>query len=289
MHVKLKHLLFSALMLLSASAAWADVTINETNFPDGNFRNWILEQDYGSDGLLTDEEILSVAGIILGERAVQSLKGIEYFTALTMLECSSNQLTSLDVSKNPKLVRLYCRNNQLSSLDVSGCTELETLHCNNNRLTSLDVSECTVLGNLECNNNRLSSLDVSKNWRLNYLFCYQNQIKGTAMDALIEGLPTLTGNFKGELWTIHYEREQNVMTTTQVAAAKAKGWKPCCTKNGTEWYEYAGVDPATGVNNVEASESDHTAPWYTIGGGKLQDKPTVAGIYIRGGRKVIVK
>jgi hypothetical protein len=33
------------------------ITINETNFPDENFRNWILSQEYGKDGVLTDDEI----------------------------------------------------------------------------------------------------------------------------------------------------------------------------------------------------------------------------------------
>ena len=31
---------------------------------------------------------------------ITSLKGIEYFTALKVLNCSKNQLTTLDVSKN---------------------------------------------------------------------------------------------------------------------------------------------------------------------------------------------
>ena len=43
-------LLLALLALLTASTAWADVEINETNFPDANFRNWVLAQDYGADG-----------------------------------------------------------------------------------------------------------------------------------------------------------------------------------------------------------------------------------------------
>ena len=38
-------------------------------------------------------------------REIESLKGIEYFTALTKLNCRSNKLTSLDVSKNIALNR----------------------------------------------------------------------------------------------------------------------------------------------------------------------------------------
>ena len=50
--------------LLSVSSAWADVTINETNFPDVNFRNYLLSQSYGKDGMLTDEEIAQIKGIL---------------------------------------------------------------------------------------------------------------------------------------------------------------------------------------------------------------------------------
>ena len=58
--MKAKHLLFSFFMLLAATMARADVEINETNFPDEAFRSWLLEQDYGKDGMITDKEIAEV-------------------------------------------------------------------------------------------------------------------------------------------------------------------------------------------------------------------------------------
>jgi Leucine-rich repeat (LRR) protein len=45
-------------------------------------------------------------------------------TALTYLDCDSNQLTSLDVSQNTALTELRCYDNQLTSLDVSQNTAL---------------------------------------------------------------------------------------------------------------------------------------------------------------------
>ncbi len=328
--MKLKSLLFSSLMLLSAGTAWADVEINETNFPDENFRNWLLSRSYGRDGVLTDEEIAGVTEVFVPSKSIQSLKGIEFFTALTRLycygnqltsldvsknieltllycnnnqltsldvsknieltslSCSDNQLTSLDVSKNTALEKLYCYGNQLTSLDVSGCTVLTRLDCYSNQLTSLDVSKNTALTELLCDNNQLTSLDVSKNTALTSLSCFMNQIKGAAMDALVASLRANNYDY-GTMWVVYYENEQNVMTTTQVAAAKAKGWTPRYTENGADWYEYAGVDPSTGVNNVEASADDDSAPWYTINGVQLTGKPTAPGIYIHGGKKVFVK
>ena len=85
--------------------------INETNFPDEKFRNWVLAQSYGKDGYLTDDEIASVKEIDVNNKNIVSLKGIEFFTALINLNCYNNQLTTLDVSKNTALRRLDCYNN----------------------------------------------------------------------------------------------------------------------------------------------------------------------------------
>ena len=282
----LKSLLLSSLMLLSAGTAWADVEINEENFPDEKFRSYLLSQEYGWDEKLTDSEIAGLRMMSVCSKGIQSLQGIEYFTALLMLDCYDNQLTSLDVSKNTALIKLDCYDNQLTSLDVSGCTALTELYCYDNQLTSLDVSKNTALTYLYCSDNQLTSLDVS-NTALTNLYCYSNKIQGAAMDALVESLPTVVSG--DGMQVVYYENEQNVMTTTQVAAAKAKGWIPYYTENGLIWKEYAGVDPSTGVNNIEATDADDSAPWYTINGDKLAEKPTAPGIYIHGGKKVLVK
>ena len=99
---------------------------------------------------------------------------------VTFLDCSGNQLTALDVSRNTALEKLYCYNNQLTALDVSNNTALTTLDCSDNQLTALDVSKNTALTGLFCINNQLTTLDVSKNTVLTMLKCYENQL--TALD-----------------------------------------------------------------------------------------------------------
>ena len=88
-------LLLSLFALLTAMTARADVTVNATNFPDEGFRNWIKSQPYGADSLLTDAEIAGVTELKLYSNYFHSLKGIEFFTALTTLRCQGNQLTAL--------------------------------------------------------------------------------------------------------------------------------------------------------------------------------------------------
>ena len=164
-----------------------DVKIDETTFPDANFRAWVLEQSYGADGILTTEEVAYVTWINVGKSLdadeadkIADLTGIEYFTALRTLRCEYNQLTSLDVSNNTALTALYCNNNRLTELDVSHNTDLQTLWCFDNNLTSLDLSNNTDLTMLSCSSNQLTSLDVSHNTALTILYCFNNSL--TSLD-----------------------------------------------------------------------------------------------------------
>lgn len=167
----------------------AEVTIDETNFPDVIFRDYVKTFDKNKNGGISEEEITEVKTISVHNKSISSLKGVEYFTALTSLECYKNQLTSLDISKNTALKELNCSENQLTSLDVSKNTALMMLVCSNNQLTSLDVSKNISLTHFWCYSNQLTSLDVSKNTNLVLLHCSSNQL--TSLDvskntALIE-------------------------------------------------------------------------------------------------------
>ena len=132
----------------------AGVAIDNTNFPDANFRTIVKNFDTNKDGNLSDTEIAAVEKIYCTKKGITNLKGIEYFTALKKLKCFENQLTSLDVSKNTALTYLDCYSNQLTSLDVSKNTALTGLYCSNNQLTELDVSKNTALTELNCSKNK---------------------------------------------------------------------------------------------------------------------------------------
>ena len=159
--------------------------INATNFPDEEFRKYLLSQSYGEDGKLTEVEVNNITSIYISGTSsepgnIKSLKGIEYFTALKSLYCSYNQLTTLDISKNTALTWLSCYNNKLTTLDVSKLTALTSLSCSDNQLTALDVSKLTALTYLSCYNNKLTTLEVSKLTALTRLDCDDNQL--TSLD-----------------------------------------------------------------------------------------------------------
>ena len=161
-------------------AKW-EIPINGTTFPDSNFRDLVsADFDKNSDGFLSAAEIGAVTDIDCSYQSITSLKGIEYFTALTTLNCYYNKLTALDVSNNTALINLDCNFNQLTALDMSNNIALKDLDCSNNQLISLNLGNNTALTWLSCGNNQLTDIDVSKNTSLIDFSCSGNRL--TALD-----------------------------------------------------------------------------------------------------------
>ena len=89
--------------------------------------------------------------------------------ALTLLSCSRNQLTQLNIT-SPNLEELYCHNNQLTQLNITS-PNLKGLYCPYNQLTQLNIM--SGLEWLECSHNQLTQLDI---YFLQYLDCSYNQL-----------------------------------------------------------------------------------------------------------------
>ena len=172
-----------------------------------------------------------------------------------MLECSDNQLTTLDLTQNTELQELACDGNQLTALDLTQNTELQTLYCNGNQLTALDLSQNTEL------------LTIS---------CFYNQIKGQDMTDFIESLndndffseiiyksPRKYKDSIGKALRIIADdsegyTEGNVITKANVVAASAKGWNVLVYHEDDEgeWYEeeYEGISVDGDVNGDNVAD-----------------------------------
>ena len=156
-----------------------DCTAGKTYVPDDNFERALIEAglDWGSlDDYVETAVIDTLKALNVSGKNIFSLEGIKSFISLDTLDCSLNNLSTLDVSENTSLKELYCYSNYLTELDVQYDTLLTRLVCGNNELSSLDVSKNPDLLHLYCDANELTSLDVSQNKNLLSLYCSSNHI-----------------------------------------------------------------------------------------------------------------
>lgn len=153
------------------------IAINEKNFPDENFRDYVAgEWDKNQDKYFSPNEIANAKWISCDNKEISNLKGIEFFTNIWLLECYYNNLTTIDLSNNKKLSYINCHHNQLKELDVSGLPLLKTFYCGHNALPSIDVSKNEKLEDFDCQDNHLDTLDVSQNKELVKLSCGDNNL-----------------------------------------------------------------------------------------------------------------
>lgn len=105
-------------------------------------------------------------------------------TTLKILICPSNELLSLNLSQNTKLVDLVCSNNKIRNLSISHLSELKRLECNHNELDSLNVKHNTKLETLSCGFNKISSLILDNHPLLTHLSCQNNLIPSLTLNLL---------------------------------------------------------------------------------------------------------
>ena len=111
------------------------IAIDQTNFPDDNFRNMLLKSKYGKDGILTTNEIAGIKALYIDSDEIKDFKGLEIFTAIEYLQITQCNLTDLQLPSLPNLQSLSCEFNQLTSLDVSKFPNIKTVGCSNNKIS----------------------------------------------------------------------------------------------------------------------------------------------------------
>ena len=160
--------LFSGAFTGVQKAYAASVTINSSNFPDEEFREYVKGFDTSGNGVLEQSELDAVKTIDFAGHA-DTLTGIKYFTNLETLICYRCRLTSLDLSQNTKLKRLDCYEQYTQSTGGYDYTK---------GLKSLNISKCTALEHLDAHGNALTSLDLSNNKALRVVYLQYNMLTG---------------------------------------------------------------------------------------------------------------
>ncbi len=196
------------------------IDIHALNFPDDNFRNYLLAQDYGSDAKLTFQEIFNLSTLSLTQKNIANLEGIEWFYGLHRLDVQNNNLTG----------RLDLRSNAL----------LTMVNCYNNKLTSLDLADLDELSYVQCFSNKLTAVNLRNNAALKTITIYRNQIKAPAMNDLVTHLPFATGTTSFLVYDNTGSTEGNIMTQGQILEARERGFNPQYY-NGNQWLDYTGA------------------------------------------------
>gem|GEM_PF-585811 len=180
--------------------------INSTNFPDANFRQWMLNAY--PKGYIDQSDVNNRSSIDVSGKSISNLTGVSYFSKLTSLNCSNNYLLSPLPTLPSTLQTLNCSSNGFSQLDASALKKLKTLDCSKNTITSitlpssietlnisyntkfttfsmvnesalksLDFTGCTGLKTLSVyNNSQLYSLTTRNCTALTTLNCYSNAL-----------------------------------------------------------------------------------------------------------------
>ncbi|EAC2321013.1 TPA_asm: internalin [Listeria monocytogenes] len=151
-------------------------------FPDDNFASEVAAAfEMQATDTISEEQLATLTSLDCHNSSITDMTGIEKLTGLTKLICTSNNITTLDLSKNTNLTYLECNSNKLTNLDVTPLTKLTYLNCDTNKLTKLDVSQNPLLTYLNCARNTLTEIDVSHNTQLTELDCHLNK-KITKLD-----------------------------------------------------------------------------------------------------------
>ena len=171
-------------------------------------------------------------------------------TGLQYLRCHSNSLTSLNVSNQLELKLLYCGLNKLTALDVYNNTKLEDLQFNSNLISSINLINQTVMTKLTTQSNPLGSLDLSANVALTTLMARNNGL--TSLDlssnpniatvSIYNDGPTYANNFTACALDALYSTLSNRSATT----------------SGTINIIYSAYVPTTGQLDNDGIGSDKT-------------------------------
>ena len=110
--------------IVMAESGSMDVTLNDTNFPDEDFRNQLVRFDINRDGVLSQSEIDLITALNINSN-VKDLTGIKLLSNLITLTCYSVHISDIDVSGMANLVKVNYGSTNLKTLDFRNCFNLE--------------------------------------------------------------------------------------------------------------------------------------------------------------------
>lgn len=157
--------------------------------PDSRFEQALIDRgyDFVLDGRIKTAPIANATTIeILDNMNISNIRGIEAFPNLQRLRIIHNQISSVDLSKNPNLTWVSFWDNKLTSIDVSSLYKLEYFGAGDNDIVTFDVSRNYNLNELDFGNTEgragygttrgVTSIDISHNPKMRRLYMQNNRL-----------------------------------------------------------------------------------------------------------------
>jgi uncharacterized protein YjdB len=154
------------------------ITTGYVLFKDNKFKQAIITTgaDKDNDGNISKDEALKIKRLELKELGITNIFGLVDFRNLEFLDCSGNNIKSIDLLESRELINLNCSNCELTSIEVTSSTKLKNINCSNNKITTLNLSKCSQLENIDCSNNTISGFTIPALIFLEKIDCHTNNI-----------------------------------------------------------------------------------------------------------------
>ncbi|GAB1856344.1 hypothetical protein MHTCC0001_11790 [Flavobacteriaceae bacterium MHTCC 0001] len=157
-----------------------DCRFGETYVPDDNFEQRLIDLGYDVgplDDYVPTINIESVTNLDVSGNNIEDLTGIEDFIDLQNLNCSSNRLSTIDISNNTELEDINCSGNTIESLDVTNSPKLININIANNNFAVFDATLIPALEVFNCDGNNIIELHFITNTSLVNLSCASNTLE----------------------------------------------------------------------------------------------------------------
>lgn len=170
--------LFILAIVMAFSCSSDDSSTNNNQPPpattaisDSNFEQALIDLGFDDtiDGSVLTASLALITDLIIDNKNIASLNGLQDFINLSNLSANGNVLTSVDVSANTKLKFIFLDDNNLSAINVQGLLELEKVSVSNNGISAININGISTLQQMMIDGNGISQLDVSTNSSLNIL------------------------------------------------------------------------------------------------------------------------
>ena len=288
------------------------------NIPDVNFKAYLVGNTSINTNSNTEISMAEAAaynaGINCAAMGITDLTGIEAFTGYITLNCSSNQLTSLNLTANthlggmlevggnpltslllpPNITSLKCQNTQLTSLDLSNTPGLTQMWSMMTPLTSINFTNSSALIGMNIDGNHLTTIDLSNLTNLEWLNVTQSTL--TAIDiSPCTSLASLNCDYSDDLTELNLANGNNMSFAPNAFSAQDCPLLTCVTVDNVSFANAVWTSAVdAGVSfSLDCSSASPLATSLTIAGqggvstitsqnGTLQMVPTVLPVSAQG-------